>query len=763
MTVIRRHFVIKGFVQGVGFRPFIYLLAKKLELSGWVLNNTEGVLIEVQGPLAAVDSFIGTLDEAPPKNAVIYQCDISEIHTIEEKEFTILESQEGSNHQSFILPDMVVCTECIRDVTNPENRRYRYPFTNCINCGPRFSIIEKIPYDRASITMQAFKMCDACLDEYENPEDRRFHAQPNACPQCGPHLELWDPQGKVVAVKDSALTEACRLIQNGSILAIKGIGGFQLIVDASNDKSIQYLRDRKCRQDKPFALMYPNIEQVKRDCVVSPLEEQLLTSKESPIVIMRSKCFSSPLIAPNNPNLGVMLPYSPLHFLMMQRLNAPVIATSANIADDPICIDEKQALEDLQGIADYFLVHNRPIAHPIDDSIVRVVDGKKFILRRARGYSSIPIITKHRFPPSLGVGGHLKNTIAVARDHIIYVSQHLGNLDTQKGCDGFNSAIQNALKVYSIDPEFVVSDHHPDYHSTRVAATFNIPLQRCQHHEAHVYSCMAEKGLEPPLLGVSWDGTGYGSDGTIWGGEFFRVDNDYSMQRVATIRSFQLICGEKSVHEPRLVGLSLLYEIFGSSVFSMNNLPVIQYLSDSEIVNYEKILSRGLLSPRCSSMGRLFDGLSSLLGLRQRATFEGQAAMELEFLSELSDEDSAYLYEVVDGVIDWEPMLRQILKEIDESIPTKHIAAKFHNTLVEIIMTVAKAENLSQVVLSGGVFQNKQLVEKAVQALNDNGFTPYTHQEIPPNDGGISCGQLYSLLQLTNREETLCVLEYPEK
>lgn len=743
MTSFRRRLAIKGFVQGVGFRPFIYRLAERGKLSGWVANDSDGVVIEVQGALPALEAFAEALVASHPRNASIHRCDVVDIPPVEESEFFIRESLGGSKSCIFLLPDIAVCQACLREVMDPNNRRFGYPFTNCTDCGPRFSIIEELPYDRKNTTMRGFKMCAACLEEYENPLDRRFHAQPNGCPECGPKLQLWDGEGRILAEKGEALREACLQIRRGAIVALKGIGGFQLIADAKKECAVQTLRERKRRPDKPFALMYRAIEQVKKECILSALEEELLLSKEAPLVIVKAKNPPQPWIAPNNPCIAAMLPYTPLHFLMLQSLGGPVVATSGNRSSEPICVDEREALRDLCGVADYFLVHDRPIAHPIDDSIVRVLDEKKTVLRRARGYSSIPLSIEHPLPPSLAVGGHLKNTIALGCGPTIYLSQHLGDLDTEKGCRGFSEAIRKASKIYGIDPEIVVADSHPGYHSTREAEEMGKSLLRCQHHEAHLFSCMAEQKIDPPLLGVCWDGTGYGADGTIWGGEFFRVEEDFSVKRVATIRPFRLLCGEKAIVEPRLAALALLYEIFGAALFADEREPLHLHFSPSERANYEKLLSGGAFSPLCSSMGRLFDGIGALLGVRQKATFEGQAAMELEFLCGESRESGSYEFAIAGGVIDWEAMVREILRERGASVPFSDIARKFHNTLARMIAAVAEKERLLRIALSGGVFQNKRLIEGAVEVLREKGYIPYTHSEIPPNDGGIACGQLY--------------------
>jgi len=750
MKIERKHYLVKGIVQGVGFRPFVFNLAHQLGLSGWISNTNEGVVIEIQGNPKKIDKFIYQLYTSKPKNASILDLLTVDRPIKKENGFFIKKSDSKSKPNTIILPDLAPCADCLRDINTPGNRRYRYPFTNCINCGPRFSIVQKLPYDRKHTTMDGFVMCVNCQKEYDDPTDRRFHAQPNACPQCGPYLSLWDSQGKVLETKEKALLLTCEYLRQGAIIALKGVGGFQLLVDINNEESIEKLRIRKNRKEKPFAVMYPTLDLVRTHCEVSTTEEQLLTSQEAPIVLLKTKINPSSQIASNNPYMGVMLPSSPLHYLLLKELNSAVIATSGNRSDEPICIDENEALTDLQGIADYFLVHDRPIAQYVDDSIVRVIAQRKLILRRARGYASMPIFINHQLPSALAVGGHMKNTVAVSRGHTVYLSQHIGDLENQKAYACFSEAADELLKFYEITPEIIVSDCHPDYSSTQFAADLNKPISKCQHHVAHVYSCMAENKVEPPLLGVSWDGTGYGLDETVWGGEFFHVQEDFSVERIAHLRPFKLPCGEKAVREPRLSAIGMLYELFGSDLFDRKELYPVQTLSEAEIYNLRKLLTSGFQSPKCSSMGRVFDAVSSMLGLRQEITFEGQAAMEMEFLAEYSNTSASYPFQVIDyendpHVIDWKPMMMQIIEEMQTATSKEEIAAKFHNTLVEIIVAIAKMTKQKRVLLSGGVFQNKVLAEKSVEALIYHHLEPYWHQEVPPNDGGIALGQLYSL------------------
>ena len=746
--------MIQGVVQGVGFRPFIFNLAKRFNLSGWISNTNEGVLIEAQGDPGILNNFQKSIATDKPKIASISDIKIQQLPVkTNEKDFSIRKSHSQSKPNTIVLPDLSTCQECLQDILTPGNRRYRYPFTNCTNCGPRFSIIEQLPYDRKNTTMKNFVMCSECQKEYNDPSNRRFHAQPNACSQCGPQLELWDSNGNQIAEKDSAIDHVCNLIKEGAIVAIKGIGGFQLIVDATNEISIENLRTRKRRKDKPFALMYPNLEMVKQHCHVSDIEEQLLASQQAPIVLLKSISTPSRNISPDNPYSGVMLPYTPLHHLLLNQLHSPVIATSGNRSEEPICIDEKESLKDLEGIADYFLVHNRPIAQYVDDSIVRIIAQRKLILRRARGYASLPITTSRRLPSALAVGGHLKNTVAIGRDNTIYVSQHIGDLENQKGCESFSKEINRLTSFYQIDPQIVVSDYHPDYYSTKFASQLNIPLRQCQHHVAHVYSCMAENKVSPPLLGISWDGTGYGLDGTIWGGEFFLINEDFSFKRIAYFRPFPLPCNEKAIREPRLSAIGMLYEIFGNDLFERKELPPIKTLTEPEKQNLKRILSSGFQSPKCSSIGRIFDAVCSLINQRHFSTFEGQAAMELEFLSDNHTSSITYSFRIQldengSYVIDWEQLILEIIEDLHSAKSKQEIAIKFHNTLAKIIIEIAERIEQKQVLLSGGVFQNKVLTEICISELKKNNYEPYWHEQIPPNDGGIALGQLYSLTEM---------------
>jgi hydrogenase maturation protein HypF len=796
--------VVRGAVQGVGFRPFIYRLAGELGLTGWVNNSAQGVFIECEGAKANLEQLLLRIEAEKPPRSFIQSLESSWLDPVGFTAFEIRASQAGGSKTALVLPDIATCPDCLREVFDPKNRRYFYPFTNCTHCGPRFSIIEALPYDRPNTSMKHFTMCPRCQAEYDDPRDRRFHAQPNACPDCGPHLELWDREGKVVSAvaserHDQALRLVAEALRTGRIVAVKGLGGFHLMVAAHNDQAVRRLRERKHREEKPFALMFPSLESVKAACGVSPLEERLLCAPESPIVLLRRLDASrlppaasiSASVAPGNPNLGVMLPYTPLHHLLLSQLGFPVVATSGNLSDEPICTDEREALERLGGIADLFLVHNRPIVRHVDDSIVRVVMGRELVLRRARGYAPLPVQlqnpaagvqtpTRGNAPSVLAVGAHLKNTIALSVGSQVFISQHIGDLETDQAYEAFRRVIADFEKLYDSRPGIVVADAHPDYLSTRFARDLaagapsprelaSVPagappqLISVQHHVAHVFSCMAENELSPPLLGVSWDGTGYGLDGTVWGGEFFLV-TETTCERVAHFRQFRLPGGDQAVKQPRRTALGLLYEMFGDAAFGMADLAPVRAFSATELAALKTMLARRLNSPLTSSVGRLFDAVASLTALRQQVRFEGHAAMELEFA--LGDSQTGDAYEFSIGappassvpqpppnsepsalVLNWTPMVQALLADLQGGVPVSDISAKFHRGLVDAIVRVAQRVGEPRVALSGGCFQNRYLTEHAVGRLRAEGFHPYWHQRVPPNDGGIALGQVIAALR----------------
>ncbi|HLF84288.1 MAG TPA: carbamoyltransferase HypF, partial [Blastocatellia bacterium] len=633
---MRLRISIRGAVQGVGFRPFIYRLASKARLAGWVNNSSQGVIVEVEGSREQLQSFLLRIDREKPPRSFIQSLESSFLDPVGYTKFEIRASDDSGEKTALVLPDIAVCSDCLADVIDPMNRRYLYPFTNCTNCGPRFTIIDALPYDRPNTTMRKFDMCVDCLLEYENPLDRRFHAQPNACPICGPHIELLASDRGVLSSHHDALLEAVAAIVHGMIVAVKGLGGFHMMVDAHNDAAVRRLRYRKHREEKPLALMYPDLDSIKSDCEVSDLEQRLLLSPESPIVLLRRKPAIGNLqsgiaasVAPGNPYLGVMLPYTPLHHLLMSELGFPVVATSGNRSDEPICIDEHEALDRLKGIAEVFLVHNRPIARHVDDSIVRVMMGRELVLRRARGYAPLPVQLTQRAGPILAVGAHLKNSIAASTGNDVFISQHIGDLETREAFNAFERVIDSFKQLYELQPETVACDEHPGYLSTQFAKECGLRVVPVQHHFAHVLSCMAENRLQEPVLGVAWDGTGYGLDGTIWGGEFLQVpgmtpdaeDDPAPFQRVAHLRTFRLPGGEKAIKEPRRVAIGLLYELFGDAVFEMEELAPVRAFTPQERELLKAMLVKKFNSPVTSSAGRLFDAIASIAGLRQEVRF----------------------------------------------------------------------------------------------------------------------------------------------
>jgi hydrogenase maturation protein HypF len=748
----RARLTIRGAVQGVGFRPFVFRLATELGLSGWVNNSSQGVFAELEGDHSQVQKFILRIEAEKPPRSFIQSLESSWLDPVGYHGFEIRASDPGGAKTALVLPDIATCSDCVQEIFDPNNRRYRYPFTNCTNCGPRFSIIEALPYDRANTSMRKFTMCERCRAEYEDPRDRRFHAQPNACPVCGPQVELWDQTGRASSLGYDAMVSAVAAIRGGAIVAIKGLGGFHLVVDARNEEAVQRLRQRKHREEKPLALMFHSLGLLQTVCEVSAIEARLLSSAEAPIVLLRrgARTIDGSIIgrsvAPHNPYFGAMLPYTPLHHLLLAELGFPVVATSGNRSDEPICTDEYEAVERLGDIADLFLMHNRPIVRQVDDSVARVVAGRELMLRRARGYAPLPIQLKGPSPPILAVGGHLKNSVAVTVDRQVFVSQHIGDLATAPALIAFRQVISDFERLYGVQPSVIAADLHPDYLSTRFARESGVPIVGVQHHLAHIFSGMAENELVPPVLGVAWDGTGYGVDGTIWGGEFLKITQS-GFERSAFFRTFGLPGGEAAIKEPRRSALGLLYEVFGDSVFGMTNLAPVRAFSGSELAILQTMLKQKLNLPSASSVGRLFDAVASLIGLRQVAGFEGQAAMELEFALDGVEIDAVYPMRFVDPIIDWEPLIRAMIKEIRDGVANGEIAAKVHNTVVEMIVTIAHRAGESRVVLSGGCFQNQYLTERTVRRLREEGFAPYWHQRVPPNDGGISLGQAVAAMR----------------
>ena len=756
----RLRITVRGVVQGVGFRPFVYRAARDQALSGWVLNEGDGVRIVVQGGADSLERFLHALQHAHPPQARIDTLDVEQLPAellAAPAAFEIRHSSGRAEPRPAIPADLATCSECVSEIRDPQQRRYRYPFTNCTNCGPRWSIVQQLPYDRPRTSMQAFRMCDDCRAEYENPGDRRFHAQPIACPRCGPQLLLVDGAGQRLATGDAALRAAVGAVCAGRILALQGLGGFQLVVDATDQAAVQRLRERKRRPDKPLAIMLAYLDEVRRRCRLNAVEAAALQSSAAPILLLDRRPGPgagediAPSVAPGNPQLGVMLPYTPLHHLLLADAARPLVCTSGNLSDEPMAITAQEALQRLGTIADVLLTHDRPIVRPVDDSVGRVLGGQFQILRRARGYAPLPIRWRRDLPTILAVGGHLKNTVALSLGSDVVMTPHIGDLDTPLGVEVHRRAIADLVGFFAVTPQAIACDLHPDYASTRhaeqLAAAWGVPLIPVQHHHAHVAACAAEHGLDGPVLGFSWDGTGYGTDGSVWGGEVLRCDGD-RFTRVARLRTFPLPGGDQAVRQPRRSAVGLLYEILGAAAADV----AAAWFTSAELRLLLAALARPKLFPRTSSLGRLFDAVAALCGLPGQVTFEGQAAMALEFIADTQVNDAYSLTVSADGQpsLDWEPMLRAILADRAQNVPAAVIAARFHNALAAAAVAVARRADCPRVVLTGGCFQNVLLTNRVRQGLASAGFQVYYHQQVPPGDGGIALGQiLVAAKQLT--------------
>jgi len=749
---------LRGAVQGVGFRPFVHRLATEMGLPGWVVNDTQGVTIEVEGARPHLDRFLERLAGERPSLAVVQESYAKWLAPVGLPEFEIRESDDSGPRSVVVLPDVATCGACLEEVLEPANRRHGYPFTNCTHCGPRLSIVRALPYDRPNTTMDRFPMCAACAREYADPTDRRFHAQPNACSACGPRLTAWGADGVEIDSGEAALHVAADALRAGRIVAVKGLGGFHLMVDARNAPAIDRLRESKPRRDKPLALMVRDVGQASELCEVDRRAASVLRSPEAPIVLLPRKPDADVAgsVAPGNPRLGLMLPYTPLHHLLLRALGFPVVATSGNLADEPICTDEREAVVRLAGIAELYLVHDRPVARHVDDSIVWITGGEPAVLRRARGYAPRPVLLEEDVPVILAVGAHLKNAVALGVGRQVFVSQHIGDLETPQALAAFERVIAEFLDLYEVRPVAVAHDSHPDYPSTqwvsgsRPASLRDVPSIAVGHHHAHLASCLAENHERGPALGVTWDGTGHGADGTVWGGEFL-VGDAAGYRRVAHLRQFSLPGGETAIREPRRSALALLWEAEGERGLARRDLASVRAFDDAGLGLLTRMLEKGVNSPRTSSAGRLFDAVASLLGLRQQSSFEGQAAMELEWAVD-PDAEGAYAFgyfvqeEKIEGgqklVLDWHPMLAEILDDLDKGVPTGTIAARFHSALADAILRVARVAGQATVALSGGCFQNRHLVEATSLRLVKAGFRVLLQRQVPANDGGIALGQV---------------------
>ncbi len=730
---------LKGAVQGVGFRPFVYRLAKDLGLRGWVINNSSGVEIEVEGKVQLLEEFLLRLQTEKPPLAHIYSQEVEYLEEVGYEDFEIRESKEEGKKEVLILPDIATCQWCLKELFDPKDRRYMYPFINCTYCGPRFTIIERLPYDRPNTTMKAFPMCPQCKKEYEDPRDRRFHAQPIACPSCGPSLSLITRDGELLAEGEESIEATLQALKEGKIVAVKGIGGFHLMCDATREESVRILRERKRRKEKPFAVMFRDMEQLLLYAEPTELEKALLLSPERPIVLIKGKGGLAPSVAPGLKRIGAFLPYSPLHHIILHSLDFPVVATSGNLSDEPIVKDNQEAIERLSPLADLLLLHNRDIKRRCDDSVVKVIGGVPTPIRRSRGYVPMPIRLPFKLKRKvLALGGMLKNTFAIGFEDMVILSQHVGDIDNLETLKSFEDMVFDLMSLYDFEPELLVCDLHPRYETTRWAKEFSqrkgIPLLQVQHHFAHVLSCMGERGVEGRVLGIAWDGTGYGEDGSLWGGEFLVCDYK-GYERAFYFRPFRLIGGERAVKEPRRVALSLLFELYGEDATGMSLEPVRSF-REEDLKNLYIAWSKGINSPYSSSVGRLFDAIASLIGLRQTVSYEGQGAMMLEDLYDPLVKDH-YPYAFEGNKIDWRPMLEAIIKDRErEKVPSRFI-----NTLAHVGLQVVKELGMERVCLSGGVMQNDPLVSKIKELLEAEGFKVYTHQRVPPNDGGLSLGQ----------------------
>ena len=729
---------ISGTVQGVGFRPFVHRLADDLKLAGWAGNTRSGLIVEMEGTADSCADFLRRLRADAPPHATVRDIAASRLPLQGGNAFLIRESMIGETSATGeIGPDLAPCDACVREIFDPANRRHAYPFTNCTQCGPRYSIVLALPYDRERTTMRGFPMCPACREEYESPTDRRFHAQPNACPDCGPQLEFADVSGRVLATREHALEQTARAIESGRIVALKGIGGFQLLADARSVEAIRTLRARKYRPAKPLALMMPDLGSARAHVEISPIEERLLTSPQAPIVILRRAGADLPdLIAPGNPSLGIMLPSSPLHHLLLRRLGFPVVATSGNVSGEPLCTDNDEALHRLRSIADFFLFHDRPIARPVDDSVVRMALGRELMLRFSRGYA--PVNLPGNFAPVLALGGDQKTALAVSGPFGIRCGQHLGDLGSEAAHESLLEQALDLPSLCGLQPRAVACDLHPGYHSTRLAAGLGLPVVPVQHHHAHIAACLAEHDVYDEVLGVAWDGTGYGTDGTIWGGEFLLATrSDFS--RIAHLRPFPLPGGERAIRQPRYAALGLLH----TAGIPVMETPLAAAFTAEELSVARTQIERRLNTPLTTSAGRLFDGVAALLDLRLQSEFEGQAAMDVEFAAEMAPSmPHPYSMDCDPGdTIDWVTMIHEMLEDLRNATPVPVIAARFIATLAEAILLVARAARKPTVVLSGGCFQNVLLLETTVARLLGEGFTPLWPRCLPPNDGGLAVGQ----------------------
>ncbi len=751
-TLKAAHIRVYGVVQGVGFRPFVYKLASAYKLKGCVYNTSEDVRIDVEGEEASIGQFYRELKSQAPPLARIERTTIQYQPPSNCQHFEIRHSTSDKQKFQLVSPDITTCQDCLKEFFDPDDRRYRYPFTNCTNCGPRFTIIEEMPYDREKTTMRKFQMCSLCKEEYSDPGNRRFHAQPNACPECGPQVELADASGAHISTPDT-MRHTSHLLQEGKIVAIKGLGGFLLACDATSEATIRKLRQRKNRPFKPLAVMIPSITEVKEHCSLSEEEEKLLLSPQSPIVLLkwnREHSSISSLTAPEQEYLGVMLPYTPLHHILLKDTGLPLIMTSGNISEEPIARDNDEAVTHLKGIADYFLLHDRDIYARYDDSVVTVEQKHFQIIRRSRGYAPFPLPLPFSCRQILACGAQMKNTFCLTRGHHAFLSQHIGDMENLETMDHFSNTISLYENLFHIRPEIIAHDLHPDYPSTGYALEREISgLKRIpvQHHHAHVASCMADNGIESPVIGVVFDRTGLGADGNISGGEFLEADYQ-NCTRKGHLEYLPLPGGDMATKKPYRIAVAYLFSLLGEDALKIS--AAVDGINKIELDILKQQITKKLNTPLTSSMGRLFDAVSALLGIRNQSYYEGQAAVELEMAAHRdSTNEENYPYHITREkemkIIQISGLLTAILDDMKRDVPVTRIAASFHDTIArmtdEMCCLIARESGIEQVALSGGVFQNRLLLNKTTRLLKESGFQVILHRQCPCNDGGISLGQ----------------------
>lgn len=749
---------VRGVVQGVGFRPFVYRLAHSCGVVGRVRNTSGSVEMEVEGQQEAVDRFLAELTTKAPPMARIEEITAVTVPYRGHVGFEIGESRAEVGTYQLVSPDIATCRPCLEEIFSKSDRRYRYAFTNCTNCGPRFTIIEDIPYDRPHTTMREFKMCSDCQREYDDPLNRRFHAQPNACPRCGPRLELVDSAGKAIACSD-VIDSAAELLKQGAILSIKGLGGFLLACDATRGQVVSTLRERKLRPSKPLAVMMSSLDEIKRHCLVSPDEERLLLSSQCPIVLLRWQTTKSnicPEVAPGLKYLGVMLPYTPLHHLLMRETNLPLVMTSGNLSEEPIAKDNDEALMRLGHIADYFLLHDRGIYAKYDDSVFVVEGSVPRAVRRARGYAPYPVFLPFKAHPILACGAEEKNTFCLTRDEHAFVSQHIGDMENEETLKHFEDTIGLYQRLFRITPEVVAYDLHPEYLSTKYALGLraegksDLRFVGVQHHHAHVVSCMVENNVQAQVIGVAFDGVGYGLDGTLWGGEFMVADWE-SFRRVGHLESVPMPGGTAAIRRPYRMALGFLYGLLGYDI-PLEGLPILQQIDCEEVAIVKRQIERRLNSPMTSGAGRLFDAVSALAGVRGVVDYEAQAAIELEALATdmmTSADSSCYPFSIAEQagcrVVELADLISAVVQDVKQGVPVSLIAARFHRTMARMIVRmcslIASDSGIRLATLSGGVFQNRLLSRLTIETLRAEGFEVLAHRIVPCNDGGISLGQ----------------------